>query len=83
MVMVGRIGWVVLRLPGVAGLNHEVPAVPIQSGAVNHVLAVGVEAIPLAIEPVFEITYEEVLVPHAEKPTVNAFTVLETSVDSV
>ena len=29
-----------LSSPRVAGLNHEVPAVPIQAGAVDHILII-------------------------------------------
>ena len=76
-------GRIVLRIPRVAGLNHEVPAVPVQTSAVNHILTIGVEAIPLAVEPVFEVTDEEVVVAHAEEAAVYALAVLETDVDGV
>ena len=76
-------GRIVLRDPRVTGLNHEVPAVPIQAGAVDHVLTIGVEAIPLAVEPVFEVTDEEVLVAHAEEAAIYALAILETGVDGV
>ena len=73
----GSVSWagrIVLRIPRVAGLNHEVPAVPVQTSAVNHILTIGVEAIPLAVEPVvepvFEVTDEEVVVAHAEEAAV-------------
>ena len=82
-VLVGRAGGIVLWLPHVAGLNHEVPPVPIEPGSVNHVLTLGVEAVPLVIEPVFELTDEEVLVAHPEKSTCYALAVLEASVDGV
>ena len=79
----GPVGRIVLWFPRVAGLNHEVPAVPIQAGAVNHVLTIGVEAVPLAVEPVFEVTDEEVLVAHAEEAAGYALAVLEAGVDGV
>ena len=74
---------IVLWLPSVTGLNHEVPAVPIQTGAVDHVLTIGVEAIPLAIEPVLEITDEEVFVAHAEEAAGYALAALESDGDGV
>ena len=79
----GWVGRIVLRLPRVAGLNHEVPAVPIQAGAIYHVLTIGVEAVPLVVEPVFEVTDEEVLVAHAEEAAGYALAVLEAGVEGV
>ena len=79
----GRADRIVLRLPRVAGQNYEVPAVPIQTGAVNHVLTTWVEAIPLAVEPVLEITDEEILVAHAEEAAGYAFAGLEAGIDGV
>ena len=80
---VGRVGRIVLWLPRIAGLNHEVPAVPIQAGAVDHILIIGVEAVPLAVEPVLEVTDEEAFVAHAEEAAVYALAVLEAGVDGV
>ena len=79
----GRVCRIVLWLPRVAGLNREVPAVPIQAGPVNYVLTIGVEAIALAIEPVLEVTDEEVLVADAEEVRGDALAVLEAGVDGV
>ena len=76
-------GWVVSWLSRVAGLNHEFATVPIQACPVDHVLTIGVEAIPLAIEPVFEVTDEEVLVADAEEAAGYTFVVLEAGVNGV
>ena len=73
---------IVLRLPRVAGLNLEVPPVSIQAGAVNRVLTIRLEAIPLRVEPVLEITDEEVFVIHPEEAAGYALAVLESGVDS-
>ena len=82
--MTGRIDGVVLGLARVSRLNHEVAAVPIETGAVDDVLTIiRVEAVPLAIEPVLVLTNEEVLVAHAEEAAVYALTVLEAGVDCV
>ena len=79
----GRVGRIVLWLPRVARLNHEVPAVPIQARAVDHILIIGVEAVPLAVEPVLEVTDEEAFVAHAEEAVVYTLAVLEAGVDGV
>ena len=79
-------GWanrVVLGFAGVAGLNQEVTPIPIQAGAVDHVLTIGVEAVPLAVEPVLEVADEQVLVAHAEEAALYPLAVPEAAVDCV
>ena len=76
-------GRIVLRLPRVAGLNHEVSPVPIQVGAVDHILAIGIKSVPLVVEPVLEVTDEEVPVTYVEEAAGYAFPVLEAGVDGI
>lgn len=83
LVLVSRTGRIVLRHPGVSGLNHEVPTVPVQLSAVDHVLTVGVEAVPLAIESILVVANEKVIVAHTKETTVYALAILEAGVDCV
>ena len=54
--MHGLVGWVsgiVIGITRIARLDDEVPAVSVKSGAVDHVLTVGIQTIPLLSEHVF------------------------------
>ena len=54
-----------------------------QTGAVNDVLAVRVETVPLAVEPVLVVTDEEIPIAHPEEAAGHALTILEAGVDRV
>ncbi len=81
--MTGWVGRLVHRPACVPGLDDVVSAVSIEAGAINYVLTIGIETVPLAVEPVIELTNEEVLVGNAEEAAVYALAVLETGVDGV
>ena len=81
MILIRGLVWVVRWIPLVAGLDREVPAVPLGSGRVDHILAIGVEAVSMAVGPVLEVIDEEVPVTHAEEAAGYTLAVLETLVD--
>ena len=63
-------GWVnrvVLGLAGFPRLNHEVTAVPVKTGAVQHVVHPGYQVVPVGHQPVFVIADEKVGVGHAKE----------------
>ena len=63
-------GWVnriVFGLAGVAGLNLEVPPVPVETGAIDHVFATRFQVVPVGHQPILVIVDKKVGVVHAEE----------------
>ena len=70
----GRLGGVVLALPGIPCLNDEVVPVAIQARSVEHVIlsVVEVDSVPMGHEPVFVGADEQVGVRPAKESAINA-----------
>ena len=54
-----RVDRIVLRLTRVSGLDHKVPAVPVEVGAVQHVVDSRLQVVPVGHQPVLVVADEE------------------------
>ena len=78
---VRRCNRIVLRLTRIPVLDNKVPSVPVEPGAVNHVVASGLYIVPVGHQPVFVVANEEVCVSRTEKAASHAFSGAEPLAD--
>ena len=61
-------GRIVLGLPRVSPLDHEVPTIAVEAGPVEHVVDARPDGVPVGHQPVLVVADEQVGVLHAEEP---------------